>query len=58
MKNNNVFISRAGGVTYVCNANGQKIIVDDKRLLEMADSELIKHYQSLNIFKETNERRC
>ena len=56
---NNIFISRAGGVTYVCNtANGQKLIVDDPRLLEMSNDELIKHYCSLNIFKSLNERRC
>jgi hypothetical protein len=56
---NNIFISRAGGLVYVCNtATGQKLIVDDPKMLEMSNDDLIKLYCSLNIFKSSNERRC
>lgn len=54
---NNIFISRVGGVTYLCNLNGQKLIID-KNMSEKSDEEIITHYKSLNVFKETNERRC
>ena len=57
MAQNNVFISRAGGVTYLCSLNGQKLIID-KNMSEKTDEEIISHYISMNVFKETNERRC
>ena len=57
MAQNNVFISRAGGVTYLCSLNGQKLIID-KNMSEKTDEEIISHYASMNVFKETNERRC
>lgn len=58
MKNDNVFVTKENGVTYVCNTNGQKMIINDPSLLEMTESDLIQHLQSLNIFKNINERRC
>ena len=58
MKSDKVFVAKIDGVTYVCNANGQKMIINDPKLLEMTDGELVQHLQSLNIFKNINERRC
>ena len=54
---NNVFISRAGGVTYLCSLNGQKLIIDEN-MAKKSDEEIISHYKSLNVFKGNNERRC
>ena len=54
---NNMFISRAGGVTYLCSLNGQKLIID-KNMSEKSDEEIISYYKSMNVFRENNERRC
>lgn len=53
---NNVFISRAGGVTYLCSLNGQKLIID-KNMEQKSDEEIISYYKSMNVF-QTNGRRC
>ena len=53
---NNVFISRAGGVTYLCNLNGQKLIIDEN-MEQKSDEEIISYYKSMNVF-QTNGRRC
>ncbi len=54
----NLFVSRANGVVSVCNSNGQKLIVTDKNIISKSDNEIIKHYQALDVFKSSNERRC
>lgn len=56
MAQNDVFISRAGGVTYLCSLNGQKLIID-KNMEQKSDEEIISYYKSMNVF-QTNGRRC
>lgn len=54
--NNSMFISRAGGVTYLCSLNGQKLIID-QNTAQKSDEEILNYYKSMNVF-QTNERRC
>lgn len=56
MTNNNMFVNRVNGITYLCSLNGQKMIVD-KNLEQKSDDEIISYYTSLNVFT-INERRC
>lgn len=58
MVNDSLFISRSNGIVCLCNANGQKLIITDKNLQDKPDGDIIKHYQALNVFAQTNERRC
>ena len=53
-----LFVNRMNGIVMLCNKNGQKMVVTDKNIMEKSDDEIIKHYQSRNIFKESNGRRC
>lgn len=57
-KFSDLLVSRCNGNVYICNSSGQKMIINDADILRKTDDEIIKHYQSLNIFKSHAERRC
>lgn len=51
-----LFIDRTNGNVSLCSSNGQKMIITDKNIIKKPDSEIIKHYQALNIFSQNG--RC
>lgn len=45
-----IFISKLGGVTYVCCTNGKKLLVDNPDLLKMSKKNLVDYFRVLNVF--------